>query len=120
MHYNAHLLEEFNHTHDRQCSRRQNHSSAVHPNPGPAQPPPQIQQVHQCVISFQHEAENQRYLQAQQIYEHEHFIRLQQLQQQQQQDLIRQEMEHQQHSEYQQEILREQELYHQRIYEREL
>jgi hypothetical protein len=67
--YNACLLKGFHQTHGRWSNQRCNHSSAAYSEPGPTLPPPQNLQIHQHVINFQHEAEHQRYLQAQQEQE---------------------------------------------------
>jgi hypothetical protein len=69
--YNAQLLEGFNPTHGRQHNQRCNQSFAAHSESahGLVQPPSQNPQIYQHVVNFQHEAENQRCLQAQQEQE---------------------------------------------------
>ena len=84
--YNAQLLQGFNQTHGRRRNQRRNRSSAAHSESasGSVQPPPQNPPIYQHVINFQHEAENQRHLQAQQEQEQERSMSLQQLQWQEQ------------------------------------
>lgn len=62
--YNACLLEGFNQTYSRQRNQRCSCSSAAHSESGPVSL--QNPQIYQHAINFQHEAEKQRYLQAQQ------------------------------------------------------
>ncbi|KAF8551010.1 hypothetical protein OG21DRAFT_1524753 [Imleria badia] len=104
--YSARLMEGFNWNHNRQCNQMHNRSSAAHSKPSPVFPPPQNPQIHQHVSNFQHEAEDQRYIQAQQ---EQHSMGLQQLHQQLQ--------EHQHHMQFQQELAQRHQLEHQRLLE---